>query len=286
MDDLMKMMTEMEMDNDIAKFIENNSNEQGIDTSKLYIGQCTYKPKRMPLMKAETDEEIKANTELNAQQPFRILIDSGVRTAHNRFFVDIINKISIGDAHGWTGFGCVPNTGVCVEELDLLSNKSNKERMSLEEIIEFVNDYNKSNAQAIDINSLDVDKLQEVLSNEDAVREYLNIVQHLQTTPKKWNSIFNISDEVGVVEETYRFGELGFYVGHKFTFTEETPFKKGWENLVANGYIKDNLSSPIEGKQTQNVGLFYVSDKFIEIYTQCQNSNMEFDGDQARQLKK
>lgn len=287
MDDVMKMMIEMEMDSDIEKFIENNSNEMGLDTSKLYIGQCVYrKPQRFPMRKdGITEEEINANVELNAQQTYRILIDSGVRTAHNRFFIDILNRLSIGSAHGWTGFGCVPNTGFCVEELDLLSNKTDKTRMTLEEISDFVDEYNKTNANAIDIARLDIDKLKNLLVDEDAVREYLNIVQYLQTTPKKWNSIFNISDEAGVKEETYRFGELDFYVGHKFTFTEETPFKKGWENLIANGYIKDNLSSPINGKQTQHVGLFYVSDKFIDTYTQCQNSNMEFDGEQSKRRK-
>lgn len=143
MDNLMKIMLDMQIDEDIKKFIESNSNDQGIDASKLYIGKCVYIPKTVPILEADSEATIKDNMEFNAKNPFRILIDATLKTPHNRFFIDIINKQSLGVVNGWTGIG-VPNRGFCVNEVEVLSIKIGKSRISLEELNAFIEEYNLS----------------------------------------------------------------------------------------------------------------------------------------------
>ena len=126
MDKVMKFFVDGEMNKDIENFLRNHSNNQGINLSKLYFGHVSFVGK----------------SSNNLGDEYRILIDSSIKTPHNRFFVDIINKESFGIFGGFTGITNIDNTGACVDEFILLSDKIDKKRMTIEEIRIFISQFN------------------------------------------------------------------------------------------------------------------------------------------------
>ena len=129
MDQLMKVIVDNAIDGDIEKWLADSNNGSEIKADEVYFAHTVLVNNRR-----ETSEE-----------EFRVLIDSSVRTAHNRFFVDVINRESMGTIYGWTGFGMVENSGRCVDAADPLSKKMGKDVVSFEEMKEFVDEQNKEN---------------------------------------------------------------------------------------------------------------------------------------------
>ena len=127
MDQIMKMLVDNAIDKDIAKWLADNNDGNDINADEVYFAHTVLVNEQR-----ETSEE-----------EFRVLIDSSIRTPHNRFFVDVINHESMGSIYGWTGFGMVPNLGRCVDAADALSKKIGKSVVSFEEMKEYVDEQNK-----------------------------------------------------------------------------------------------------------------------------------------------
>lgn len=126
MDDIMKMLVDNAIDRDIEQWLGQSEEGEKIDANEIYFALTSF-----------VDEKRESSGE-----EFRVLIDSSVRTAHNRFFVDVINRESMGIIHGWTGFACVPNTGRCVVSADPLSKKMGRQFVSFAEMQQFVDEQN------------------------------------------------------------------------------------------------------------------------------------------------
>ena len=126
MDSIMKTMLNMTMSDDIEKWLLKNANGNEINTEEVYFAHTVYVGENQ----TTSDEE------------FRILIDSSVRTPHNKFFVDVITEEGVGIINGWTGFTMIRNSGRCVDFFEPLSIKIGKKIANFDEIKEFVNEQN------------------------------------------------------------------------------------------------------------------------------------------------
>lgn len=126
MDSIIKMIIDETLDAEIKEWLEKNSNGNKINTDEVYLGH-TF------LMDGTQD---------SSTEEYRILIDSCVTTAHNRFFIDVINRESIGIAYGWTGFAMVANSGRCVDEFEVFSSKLGKKVATLTELKDFIDKQN------------------------------------------------------------------------------------------------------------------------------------------------
>lgn len=111
---------------EMNKFMLRSNNENGIDTSQVYLGYLV-------------------DSEKNISE-YKILTDCTVRTPHNLFYFDIISKRAFGIKGGWTGFAMTPNRGLCVISIQPMIKIINKPRMTFEELVSFIEDYNKENS--------------------------------------------------------------------------------------------------------------------------------------------
>ena len=127
MNNIMHLIINAHVDEDIDSFLTNSSNGSKIDLNKVYFAHTIF-----------VDERNAMDSE-----DYAILIDSGIRTAHNRFFVDIIKKEGLGIFGGWTGFAMTPNTGRCVDSFEPFSNILLKKEGTLEELKKYVDEKNK-----------------------------------------------------------------------------------------------------------------------------------------------
>lgn len=127
MDLITKIMFDMTISHDIEEWLLKNANGNEINIEKVYFAHTVY-----------IDEN-----QMTSDEKFRILIDSSVRTPHNRFFVDVINEEGVAIINGWTGFAMINNSGRCVDFLEPLSIKLGKRIADFDEIKEFVNEQNR-----------------------------------------------------------------------------------------------------------------------------------------------
>ena len=127
MHDITRLIINAHIDEDIEQFLTSSSNGSKIDLNKVYFAHTIFINERNVM-----DSE-----------DYAILIDSGIRIAHNRFFVDIIKKEGLGILGGWTGFAMTPNTGRCVDSFEPFSNVLLKKEGVLEELKEYVDEKNK-----------------------------------------------------------------------------------------------------------------------------------------------
>ena len=111
---------------EMNKFIARANNENGIDTSQVYLGFLV-------------DDE-------TGICEYKLLTDCSLRTPHNLFYFDIISKRVFGIKGGWTGFTMTPNSGLCVSSVQPMIEIVNKPRMTLDELLYFIEDYNKENS--------------------------------------------------------------------------------------------------------------------------------------------
>ena len=111
---------------EMNKFMLRSNNENGIDTSQVYLGYLV-------------------DSEKNISE-YKILTDCTVRTPHNLFYFDIISKRAFGIKGGWTGFAMTPNRGLCVISIQPMIKIINKPRMTFDELVSFIEDYNKENS--------------------------------------------------------------------------------------------------------------------------------------------
>ena len=112
---------------EMSKFMARANNENGIDTSKVYLSYL-----------------VDDKTQISE---YKLLTDCSVRTPHNLFYFDIISKRAFGIKGGWTGFGMIPNNGLCVNSVQPMIEIVNKPRMTFEELLSFIEDYNKENSR-------------------------------------------------------------------------------------------------------------------------------------------
>lgn len=108
---------------EMNKFIARANNENGIDTSQVYLGYLV-------------DDE-------TGIREYKLLTDCTLRIPHNLFYFDIISKRAFGIKGGWTGFGMKPNKGLCVNSVQPMIEIVNKPRMTFDELLFFIEDYNK-----------------------------------------------------------------------------------------------------------------------------------------------
>lgn len=108
---------------EMCKFMERANNENGIDTSQVYLGYL-----------------VDDKTQISE---YKLLTDCTVRTPHNLFYFDIISKRAFGIKGGWTGITMTPNRGLCVNSVQPMIEIVNTPRMTLEELFAFIDDYNK-----------------------------------------------------------------------------------------------------------------------------------------------
>ena len=127
MDSIMKIMLDMTISEDIEKWLLKTENGSKINTEEVYFAHTVY-----------IDEN-----QTTSDEEFRILIDSSIRTPHNKFFVDVINEETVGIINGSTGFAMISNTGRCVDFAEPLSIKYGKKIANFDEIKEFVNEQNR-----------------------------------------------------------------------------------------------------------------------------------------------
>lgn len=136
------------MDNVIRKIMEDEnkkkeemdrvltfSDDKGLDTTKLYLGHAVFIDDTMQIT--------------NIENPFKILSNLSLSFVGNIMFWDIINQEVFGDINGVNG-DFLPgrrNTGFCIDNIQVLSDVTKKQRMTLEEIKLFVDNYNISNSE-------------------------------------------------------------------------------------------------------------------------------------------
>ena len=108
---------------EMTKFLKRASDDNGIDTSQLYLGY---------LIDDKTGE-----TE------YKLLTECSYVTPHNQFYFDIISKLAYGVKDGWTGIGAIPNSGLCVNRIQNLFEIVGIPRMTLEELSNFIGDFNE-----------------------------------------------------------------------------------------------------------------------------------------------
>lgn len=111
---------------EMNKFMARANNENGIDTSQVYLGYLV-------------DDE-------TGISEYKLLTDCTLRIPHNLFYFYIISKRAFGIKGGWTGFGMKPNKGLCVNSVQPMIEIVNKTRMTFEELLAFINDYNDKNS--------------------------------------------------------------------------------------------------------------------------------------------
>lgn len=124
--DILFESSEKLRDEEMSKFMARANNENGIDTSQVYLGYL-----------------VDDKTEISE---YKLLTDCSVRTPHNLFYFDIISKRAFGIKGGWTGFTMTPNRGLCVNSVQPMIEIINKPRMTFEELLSFIEDYNKENS--------------------------------------------------------------------------------------------------------------------------------------------
>lgn len=124
--DILFESSEKLRDEEMSKFMARFNNENGIDTSKIYLGYL-----------------VDDKTQISE---YKLLTDCSVRTPHNLFYFDIISKRAFGIKGGWTGFAMTPNRGLCVNSVQPLIEIVNKPRMTFDELLSFIEDYNKENS--------------------------------------------------------------------------------------------------------------------------------------------
>lgn len=127
MDPIIEKILNMTISDDIEKWLLKNANGNEINTEEVYFAHTVY-----------IDEN-----QMTSDEEFRILIDSSIRTPHNRFFVDVINEEGVGIINGWTGFAMISNSKRCVDFFEPLSIKLGKKIANFEEIKEYVNEKNR-----------------------------------------------------------------------------------------------------------------------------------------------
>ena len=116
-------IVEQTMKSEIEMFFDKHSNDKGIEVSKLYIAECMYRTN--PYSAAE-----------EVELPYRILFDSQVKFPHNRFMIDILNEIVLGDIDGASGIMNTPNAGFLAKNIEPLYERVLKKRVTLDEIWE------------------------------------------------------------------------------------------------------------------------------------------------------
>ena len=107
----------------MEQFLKRASDENGIDTSQLYLGYLV--------------------NESTGESEYKLLTDCSFREPHNVWYFDIISKLAFGIKGGFSGVAAQDNKGLCVEETPNLEKIVNRSRMSYEELENFINDYNE-----------------------------------------------------------------------------------------------------------------------------------------------
>jgi len=115
----------------IESIIRERTNENGLDVSKLFLGQNEY---------------VKKNDQDKAPvlEPFTVIAEF-CRNVAGVTFCDIIDKRIVGNVGG-AQHGIIrnmPYTGCCVKDWKNLSGEIDKAYMSLEEIETFIKSYNQ-----------------------------------------------------------------------------------------------------------------------------------------------
>ena len=128
MEDFLKEIIKMHLDDEIEKFFIDSSNGEKIDTRHIYFSHCVFVEQNGSV----TDERYSA------------IIDSSTRTPHNRFFIDLINKEVLGIQNGWTGFSMRPNRGWSVDAFEQFNNEINKETITFEELERYIAEKNET----------------------------------------------------------------------------------------------------------------------------------------------
>lgn len=107
---------------EMERFLERASNENGIDTSQLYLGYLV--------------------DESTGDNEYKLLTDCNIREPHNIWYFDIISKLAFGIKGGWTGIAMQSNEGLCVEKTTVLNEVVKAPRMSYEELESFIKEIN------------------------------------------------------------------------------------------------------------------------------------------------
>lgn len=105
MDSMMEAILNMTIDDDIEKWLLKSANGNEIKADEVYFAHTIY-----------IDE-----SQRHSDEEFRILIDSSIKTPHNKFFIDVINRESVSLINGWCGFAMVDNSKRCVDFFEPLS---------------------------------------------------------------------------------------------------------------------------------------------------------------------
>jgi len=121
------------MKENMEEFFDLYSSEKGINTSELFVGKCLYRSYSQGAAEDVAD-------------PYRILIESRVEVEDNKFYIDIVNGIVLGDIDGISGFMGVPNVGFLATEIEPLSNKTDKKRMTYDELWQLTRELNNLDA--------------------------------------------------------------------------------------------------------------------------------------------
>lgn len=132
---ILKMMEKDEMKKEEMNYVLKSSNIDGLDTTKLYLGHIVF-----------VDESMQIS---NVEQPFRIISNLSLSFVGNPMYWDIINQEVFGDINGVNGdlFPGDRNTGFCADNIQVLFDITKKERMTLEELNLFIENYNINNSQ-------------------------------------------------------------------------------------------------------------------------------------------
>ena len=119
------LFTEEIKKDEMDDFSKRVSNEHGFDTSLVYLGTL------IDLVTGERE--------------YRLLADCKMIFVHNTFYFDIVSKDVFGIFGGSIGFGIQPNDGLCVYGVEPIEKITNKKRMTFDELLAFIDNYQKEN---------------------------------------------------------------------------------------------------------------------------------------------